>query len=297
MLHLIANKQHSLKYKKAFKVSVLSPGSYIGGFFFSTLFNKEVFFAYIEKYRVWEQHVYNMFTLFCLKYFFTRKLVLYFHIFLLWFRFFCESSFAKLEKHMPIQVWALLVSFVFARLKLSGVMLVAYFIVLRLDYEVVKVARFYKTYPHLFLKHFPQAAVASHSHRHMWTHAANTLKEAASNPNVQAAGTIVVGALAWKALDVYDTLKAGETADKDRVSTEESSRLDREKAAESAHLDREKAAESSRLDRDSAAQSSRLDREAETKRWAFEQQALESFQSLPEDQKEKIIQGGRTGIL
>jgi hypothetical protein len=73
--------------------------------------------------------------------------------------------------------------------------------------------RFYKPRIALAIAHFPQ--LNQPNRRRMWTSAFKAIGDAASNPQVQAVGVAVTGALAWKALDVYDTLKQAELAQAD----------------------------------------------------------------------------------
>lgn len=73
----------------------------------------------------------------------------------------------------------------------------------------------------------------------MWTSAKQIVQEAATNPQVQGIAIAVVGAVAWKTLDVYDTVK-------NMAMTE----LEIEANAKQAELDREAEAVQRQNDRD-----------------------------------------------
>jgi hypothetical protein len=96
--------------------------------------------------------------------------------------------------------------------------------------------RFYKKHPNQLLNHFPGAHI---SKRGMWKVGMQIIEEAGTNPKVQAVGVAVAGAVAWKALDVYEMLKQEGTSALDREALIEEGRKDRQAEAEQRERDRQ----------------------------------------------------------
>lgn len=79
-----------------------------------------------------------------------------------------------------------------------------------MDFAVLYMSRFYKKHPELLIELY------KNNKRQMWSRAAQIAQEAASNPQIQTAATLVTGAVAWKAIDVWDSYKQEAIAEKDR---------------------------------------------------------------------------------
>ena len=61
--------------------------------------------------------------------------------------------------------------------------------------------RFYRKHPELLRQLYRE------DKKFMWSKVSQIAQEAASNPQVQTAATLVTGAVAWKALDVWESYK------------------------------------------------------------------------------------------
>lgn len=95
--------------------------------------------------------------------------------------------------------------------------------------------RFYKKYPETLHRIYnPQ------QQREMWTQASKIAQEAASNPQVQAVAVGVMGALAWKVLDIHDVHTQQQIAEADRIAenqrhAEEMATREKDRAVENQH--------------------------------------------------------------
>lgn len=182
-------------------------------YFFTIKTFFEVFQNEAKKIIIFRQKIYDNITLSLLQIKIIKPLVLSYHKGLFYFRYFCERAGCFVEHYVALNTFALLLSIICSRLHIAGYMIVACLILIRLDFTVAML-RFYKPRMELAIAHFPQLNQLNRCG--MWTSAFKALGEAASNPQVQAVGVAVTGALAWKALDVYDTLKQADIAQADR---------------------------------------------------------------------------------
>lgn len=153
----------------------------------------------LEKYFIFRQNMYNKFcTFILLKYPFNILLKLC-HRFLFIFRMLSLSLGNYIEKYISLNMLALSLSIIMSRINIAGYLIIFCLLFIRLDFAVLNMLRFYKKYPeHLTILY---------NKRTMWTNTAKIIQEASTNPQVQAMGFAVAGAVAWKCLDVYDTLK------------------------------------------------------------------------------------------
>lgn len=173
----------------------------------------------LEKYSLFRQNMYNKFCNFILlKYPFNILLKLC-HRFLFSFRFLSLSFGAFIEKYISLNMFALIISIIMSRVHLAGYLIIFCLLFIRLEGAVLNMLRFYKKYPE-------QLNILYHK-RTMWTNTAKIIQEASTNPQVQAISVAVTGALAWKCLDVYDTIKAQAIADADRLAVQATADADR----------------------------------------------------------------------
>ena len=257
----------------------------------------------VYRFACWKQKWYNKLTLRLLDNKFLAPFVKSFHLSLLYFRYFSIMFVDFIEQFMEINVFAIIVSIICSRLHVAGYMIVFCLIFLRVDLAVIPMCLFYKQYPNQLLKHFPGATVIK---RGMWRAGLKIIEEASSNPKVQAVGVAVAGAVAWKALDVYDTVKQEDIATLDREASERQATLDREASERQTTADREaterqatadREAENTRhantlkveieqreLDRNAEAHQRELDRKSNEHIAALEAEAM-SKETSPENPK------------
>jgi hypothetical protein len=221
----------------------------------------------VHRYACWKQKWYNQLTLRLLDNKFLAPFVKCFHLSLLYFRYYSIMFITFLEQFISLNVFAIIVSIICSRLHVAGYLIVFCLIFLRVDLAVIPMCLFYKQYPNQLLKHFPGATVIK---RGMWRASLKIIEEAGTNPKVQAVGVAVAGAVAWKALDVYDTLKQEDIATLDREASERQAAADREAAERQAAADREATKQQATADRE--AENSR---HANTLRVEIEQRELD----------------------
>lgn len=219
----------------------------------------------VHRYACWKQKWYNQLTLRLLDNKFLAPFVKCFHLSLLYFRYYSIVFITFLEQFISLNAFAIIVSVICSRLHVAGYLIVFCLIFLRVDLAVIPMCLFYKQYPNQLLKHFPGATVIK---RGMWRASLKIIEEASSNPKVQAVGVAVAGAVAWKALDVYDTLKQEDIAALDREASERQAAADREVTERQAAADREAAERQAAADREATKQQATADREAENSRHA-----------------------------
>lgn len=116
----------------------------------------------------------------------------------------------------------LIISIIMSRLHIAGYLIIFCLLFFRLDFSVLSMLRFYKKYPERLNQiYHPQ------QQREMWTQAGKIVQEAASNPQVQTVAVGVMGALAWKVLDIHDVHTQQEIATTDGISKEKIAEADR----------------------------------------------------------------------
>lgn len=169
----------------------------------------------LHKFSTFKQKIYDNITLSLLDNSSLAPFICFYHRFLFAFRIYSVDFFNFVERFVNLQVAAIIISLILSRLHFGGLLIIFCLVFLRLDFAVLSMARFYQKRPERLknLYHIQQ--------RYMWSRVAKVAEEAASNPNVQTAATLVVGALAWKALDVYDTQAQKEMAEEDRIAQKE----------------------------------------------------------------------------
>lgn len=152
----------------------------------------------IEKYAAFRQNLYNKITIKLLEIKGINPIIQHWHKFLFAFRIYSIKIGNSIENYISLNMVFLIASIIMSRLHLAGYFIIFCLLFFRLDFSVLYLARFYKTYPKLLDELY------SIQKRHMWSSATKVVQEAASNPQVQAITVGVMGALAWKALDVHD---------------------------------------------------------------------------------------------
>ena len=162
---------------------------------------------------------------------------------------------------------ALFISVVASRFHYGAFVIIFCLSILSLENQWQRISRFLRKNPIMFGKIFPQ----NQNPKRRMHRASKAVLDALENPTVQTAGTMVLGALAWKALDVYETSKAEVTAKADRESAERIAAADRESAEHIAAADREER----RLDRESAERIAAADRESAERIAQLEQKNAE----------------------
>lgn len=191
---------------------------------------------FLQCWRDYCQDLYNKATLSLLNIFPFSILLRFFHLFLFYFRIYTEMMGHFIDKYISLNMFALIVSLIMSRLHIAGYLISFCLLIIHLDFWVLSMARFYKKYP--------EKLVSLNIKRHMWSQATKIVQEASTNPQVQAVGVAVAGALAWKVLDVYDTQTSKEIADADRSASKEIADADRE--AENARHAADREAENAR---------------------------------------------------
>lgn len=252
---------------------------------FSTLFLslQRNIFTFFVNISIFRQKLYDNIVLriFFSKKYFLQKIIILLHTSLFYFRYYCEC----LNEHISLNNLKLImfaVSFISSRLHFVEYLILFCLVFVRLDFAVIKMLRFYKKYPEFLSKNFPNLI----HKRHMWTQVTRSVVEAASNPQVQAAGALVAGALAWKGLDVYDTVKQEAIAEADRFA--EDQRAEANRVAENQR------AEADRVDENKRAEADRI---AENQRAAFDKYTSAEYEQLSDKQKESIAHTINTGEI
>lgn len=130
-----------------------------------------------------------------------------------------------------------------SKLHIAKYLIIFSLIFIRVDFSVLSMLRFYKKYPEKLYLLYP-----AHK-RYMWS-------KAASNPQIQAIAVGVTGAVAWKALDVWDIQTQKEIANDDRVA--ENTRNEQTITAENKRHEQTIAAENKRHDEEMAMRNAEL---------------------------------------
>jgi len=248
----------------------------------------------IHHYAQWKQKWYNKVTLHLLDNKFSAPFIKILHLFLLYFRYSSTLVIDFIERYVNINAFAIIISVIFSRLHIAGYLIIFCLLFLILDFAVVSMSLFYKNNPTQLVKHFPGAYTAK---RGMWRLGQKVIEEAAINPKVQAVGVAVAGAVAWRALDVYDTIKqedmsaldresAERMADKDRESTERMADEDRAEETARHNKDVEAEAEQRQKDRDAEAQQRQEDRNAEAEQRQKDRESAERIAAQETTTKE-----------
>ncbi len=253
---------------------------------------------FILRYTTWRQSLYDKIMIILLANNITTFIIIKVHTVLFYFRYYCQKAGDYIEHYIGLNIIALLVSMICSRLHIAGTMIIFCLIFIRLDFAVLEMLRFYKRNPTILDKNFPQIKANS---RGMWSKAQKIVTEAATNPQVQAVSVAVVGALAWKTLDVYDTQTQKEIAEADRIAettrqreTIEAEAICQKEAIEAEALRQKEAiaAEAFQREADRAAEAKQreYDRTAESKRLAFEKLTSPEFNTLSPEQQALITE-------
>lgn len=169
------------------------------------------FYLFLNKISVTSQKYHD----FIMELLLNTKVISFF--LLIWIRFLFLFHDFYLNLHIRfgdnnVNLAALAISMIAARLHLSGWLIVVCLIILRLQGSFRKVARYYQSDMTRLNRDFPHIRMEK---RYM-KRATEAIIEALENPKTQAVAIAVGGALAWKAMDLWDTTKNAETAAKDR---------------------------------------------------------------------------------
>lgn len=259
----------------------------------------------LQRYALWHQNLYNKVLLYLLEVKVTSFIIIKIHTMLFYFRYYCVKAGAFVEQYMSLNMAALIIATICSRLHVAGTMIIFCLLFIRLESAVMQMLRFYKQYPFIFDRNFPKAKTNT---KGMWTSAQRVAKEAASNPQVQAVGVAVIGALSWKALDVYDTQAQKEISEADRLAEtarhKESLEAETVRHKESLEAeamrhkeDLKAEAEQREKDRVSEAEQREKDRAAEARRMAFEKMTSPEFATLSEDQQAFVKEIYKSGQL
>ena len=112
------------------------------------------------------QNIYNRVTLKLLNVVFLKDLILLYHLFLFYFRYLLVKLFTRLETYINLHTLAIIVSVICSRLHVAGYMIIICLLLIRLDFSVLSMTRFYKNHPGLLGRNFPQT-IPPHT-RGMW---------------------------------------------------------------------------------------------------------------------------------
>jgi len=186
-----------------------------------------------------------------------NRMVLFYFWILCIFRLGCMILVEKYT--IPnLHLSAFIISVALGRAHHTGIIIIFILIFANFEFSFLRMARFYKKHPMLLGLHFPEWQDPKRKmHR-----VVQAIVEVAQNPTVVAAGTLVAGAIGWKALDVWDSHKQEGISEKDRIATAVQS--DKDRTAEN-QRHRENLATESRerqKDRDTEAQERQKDRDA-----------------------------------
>lgn len=199
----------------------------------------------ISKYTFFKQNIYDSIINVMLSKSILKNIVICYHKFLFLFRIYSVKFFDYLDTFIPIKVLMIFISLFISKLGLASYLIIFAIIFISIDFRTLTMLRYYKKYP-LQLNHILFAK------RDMWSSAQKIVQEAASNPQVQAVTAAVVGALAWKTLDVYDVSIQRDIANQDRESAEKLATQEREQVERMAAQEREQAEKIAAADRESA---------------------------------------------
>lgn len=188
-------------------------------------------------------------------------------IILLWFRFLFlfHNVFQNIHTRFGdnnVNLAALSISMITARLHVGGWLIVVCLIILRLQASFRKVARYYQADMTRLNRDFPHIRMEK---RYM-KRATEAIVEALENPKTQAVAIAVGGALAWKAMDLWDTSKNAEIAESDRKAAIETADKDRKATIDTADKDRKAIIDTADKDRLQEAMERQKDRIAEDAR-------------------------------
>jgi F-type H+-transporting ATPase subunit a len=219
-----------------------------------------IFLKYIALVSNKKQDLYEKLIDILLEYSITRFLILnWFHC-VIYFRVTSEWLHNEYLATRNNYLLGLVISGIASRLHIIPYIFIFIFFILRMEFSFQSVARYYKKRPGLLVQHFPNI-----DKRYMWRRA---IEDAAKNPNVQTAATVAAGAVAWKALDVWNSHQENKRADKDREQDATQRQADRDAEAAQRQADRDAEAAQRQADRDAEATQRQADRDAEDKRHA-----------------------------
>jgi hypothetical protein len=198
---------------------------------------------YLQKYLAFRQNMYNKFCIFILnKNNILSSLIYYYHKILFMVSYKLEDFANFLSQYVTFPFIALALSITVSRLHFVEAMFFIIILILRINSSAIMVDRFYRQYPNYLTNHIIGPNI---NKRHM----KKVIQPILENP--EAAKTVavaVVGALAWKMMDIHDTYKNADIAAADREAAERTANADREAAERTANADREEA----RLSREQA---------------------------------------------
>lgn len=252
-------------------------------------------YNFLLNVAIWRQQLYDKVTLKLLNIFIIKDLIILMHTCLFYFRIKSVALFEFIERYINLDVFMIILSVVCSRLHIAGYMIVGCLLFFRLDLAVMYMARFYKKYPLILDKNFPQ--INKGDKRSMWSKAAPLISEAAQNPKVQAVAVGIGGLVVWKALDVHDTYKQADIAEADRQT--EANEREKDRQAEYQRHQELVQAEYQRHQEvvQAEANEREKDRQVDTKRLAFEKVTSPEYNELNNEQQTLINEVLKTGVL
>jgi hypothetical protein len=195
-------------------------------------------YEFIIRYNAFSDRLYMSAVTFLLRYWFTSKPLIFWFQILMLFRYINYVLASKINP-LHITYGMLFIALVMSRLHIAGYLIIAILIFSRLEWAYLKMALFYRNNMHLIPQHFPQFQDPK---RVMWSRAGKVIvdgiEQTAKNPQAQAIGVAVAGAIGWKLLDVHDTHKNADIADKDRAAAVDTADKDRAAAVNTADKNR-----------------------------------------------------------
>ena len=211
-------------------------------------------------------------------------------IILLWFRFLFlfHNVFQNIHTRFGdnnVNLAALSISMITARLHVGGWLIVVCLIILRLQASFRKVARYYQADMTRLNRDFPHIRMEK---RYM-KRATEAIVEALENPKTQAVAIAVGGALAWKAMDLWDTSKNAEIAESDRKAAIETADKDRKATIDTADKDRLQEAMERQKDRIAEDARHRQTLEAEATQRQLDRESATQRSSLNMDENENLF--------
>jgi hypothetical protein len=214
--------------------------------------------SYLLKLSQLQQNVYNKTFDMLLTNKVTRPFVRLFIRLLFRFHYVTESLYCYFGEG-NINMASLFLSGLTSRLHIGGWLIVVCMIILRLQASFRKVARYYKADMSRLNRDFPNI----HMDKRYMGKVNQAIIDALENPRTQAVVVAVGGAIAWKAMDLWDTTKNAEIADKDRVANMLIADKDRTHASQEAQKERNADNARHREMLEAEATQRQLDRDAE----------------------------------
>src|SRR5271155_4114772 len=119
--------------------------------------------------------VYNTITFALLQIPVISAVVISYHKFLLYFRYYSEETGTFIEKFISLNTLMLIIATLCSRFHVGGYFIVLCLLFLRLDFGVVSVAKFYEKNPSVSQKNFPR--LSDPNRRGMWSKAGKIVTE------------------------------------------------------------------------------------------------------------------------